>query len=70
MIEIYETPTGWRWRVKGKNGEIVASGEAYTTRMAALEGVATLGRILHEKPEIQFIETRPTTRRVQDTPQA
>ena len=29
----------WRWRLKSANGEIVASGEAYTRRQDALRGV-------------------------------
>lgn len=48
--EIYETDrqdeggpeggstTEWRWRVRAGNGEIVASGEGYTTKGDALRG--------------------------------
>lgn len=30
---------GWRWRLKGGNGEIVASGESYTTEAACMNGI-------------------------------
>lgn len=36
-IEIYKAPDGYRWRAKAQNGEIVASGEAYTTLAHALD---------------------------------
>jgi uncharacterized protein YegP (UPF0339 family) len=29
-FETYEAPDGWRWRLVAGNGEIVASGEAYS----------------------------------------
>lgn len=57
MIEIYQTPTGWRWRAKGKNGEIVASGEEYPTRRNAVRGVATVRKILSDpETEIKVIK--------------
>lgn len=38
--EVYCSASGdWRWRLKSANGEIVASGEAYTRRQDALRGV-------------------------------
>jgi uncharacterized protein YegP (UPF0339 family) len=36
-IEIYKAPDGLRWRAVAKNGEIVASGEAYTTMQHVLD---------------------------------
>jgi uncharacterized protein YegP (UPF0339 family) len=30
-FEIYEASDGWRWRLVGTNGEIVAQGEAYSS---------------------------------------
>ena len=30
--EVYPGPDGWRWNVRGLNGEILASGEAYVRR--------------------------------------
>lgn len=40
-FEIYKQGTGWRFRLKGGNGEIVASGsEAYSRKSDALRAVA------------------------------
>ncbi|MGW8565680.1 YegP family protein [Isoptericola sp. NPDC055881] len=39
-IEIYEATDGWRWRLKARNGRIVAdSAEAYTRRRDVLRAV-------------------------------
>lgn len=49
MTEIFQDDEGgWRFRVKGKNGEIVAWGEAYTRPEDAERGLATLRRILRD----------------------
>lgn len=42
FAEIYRSPDGWRWRVVGKNGEIVAQSEAYTRRWSATRTVRRL----------------------------
>ena len=45
-FEVYEDASGrFRWRLKAANGEIVASGEAYSTRSGAKEGVAAVKRL-------------------------
>lgn len=36
-IELYTGKDGWRWRVKSRNGKILAFSEAYKTRQAALK---------------------------------
>ena len=46
MIEIYETETGWRWRIKGHNGEIMATGEEYKTKFNVHRALGTLEYIL------------------------
>jgi len=43
-FEIYRAPDGWRWRLKSRNGEIVASGEAYTSKRGAERGAAACRR--------------------------
>ena len=43
-FEIYKTGAEFRWRFKGGNGEIVASGEGYTTKAKAQHGVDVLQR--------------------------
>ena len=35
---------GYRWRLKSRNGEIVASGEAYETKAGAKKGVDAVQR--------------------------
>lgn len=47
MIQIYrDIAGGWRFRVKGGNGEVVAQGEAYTRKADAQRGVDTLRRLV------------------------
>lgn len=46
MIEIYQTETGWRWRIKGNNGEIMATGEEYKTRYGVYRALGTLEYLL------------------------
>lgn len=37
---VYRAKDGWRWRLKARNGRIVAeSGEAYTRKRGALDGI-------------------------------
>lgn len=40
--EIYPSPDGWRFRVKGDNGEIMAVGESYVRRIDAESALRTL----------------------------
>lgn len=47
--EVYPGTDGWRWRVKGGNGEILASGEAYVRRVDA---EAVLGLLFGSRPPI------------------
>jgi uncharacterized protein len=44
-FEVYEDRSGgYRFRLKAANGEIVATGESYTSRSAAHEGCAAVKR--------------------------
>lgn len=43
-FEIYTSGAEFRWRFKGGNGEIVASGEGYTSKADAEEAVEVLKR--------------------------
>jgi uncharacterized protein YegP (UPF0339 family) len=48
-FEVYEDKSGgWRWRLKAANGEIVASGESYTSRSGATAGVDAVKRAAAE----------------------
>jgi uncharacterized protein YegP (UPF0339 family) len=40
--ELYRSTDGWRWRLRAANGEIVASGESYRNRDAAIHAVTLL----------------------------
>lgn len=35
----WKEQTEWRWRLRAKNGEIVAQGESYTTKRACIEAI-------------------------------
>lgn len=44
-FEIYPDAAGeWRWRLKARNGRIVASGEGYKTQAGAMRGTQALKR--------------------------
>lgn len=44
-FEVYEDKSGkFRWRLKAGNGEIVASGEAYPNKKAAIAGTEAVQR--------------------------
>jgi len=50
-IEVYEDERAeWRFRVKAKNGKIIAQGEGYTTKQHAMTGVDTLVRCMTCEP--------------------
>jgi uncharacterized protein YegP (UPF0339 family) len=47
-VGAFELYTGkdqkWRWRLKASNGKIVASGQGYTTKDSALDGIDAVKR--------------------------
>lgn len=44
-FEVYRDKAGkFRWRLKSSNGQIVASGEAYETKAAAINGTDSVKR--------------------------
>ncbi len=43
-FEVYQAKDGFRLRLKAGNGEIVASGEAYSTRAGAHKGCEAVAR--------------------------
>lgn len=48
-FEVYEDKGGqFRWRLKAANGEIVATGEAYTSKGAAIKGTESVKRAAAE----------------------
>lgn len=51
-VEIYHAADGWRFRVKGRNGEVLASGESYADRRNADAVILAL-----VGPEVEVRET-------------
>jgi uncharacterized protein YegP (UPF0339 family) len=44
-FEVYQDKAGkYRWRLKSSNGQIVATGEAYETKTAAINGTESVVR--------------------------
>ena len=41
---VWRWQTDWRWHLKGGNGEIIASGEAYATRAGVRRGIRAVVR--------------------------
>jgi uncharacterized protein YegP (UPF0339 family) len=49
MIEIFKDEAGeWRYRVKGRNGEIMATSEGYGRKADARRGLNDLRALLRE----------------------
>lgn len=46
--EIYKSGKGYRFRIKAGNGEVVATGEEYSTEDGAKKGVAAVARAASE----------------------
>jgi len=52
-FEIYEDKAGkFRFRLKAGNGEIVAVGEAYSTKAAAKKGIESIRRNAPDAPVV------------------
>lgn len=45
MFEVLKASTGYFWRLKGSNGEILCHSEVYTTKQSAERGAETAKRI-------------------------
>ena len=43
-FEVYKSKNGYRWRLKAGNGEVVATGEEYTTKDGAMRGCDAVTR--------------------------
>lgn len=44
-FELYKSGTQYRWRLQAGNNEVIASGEAYTTKAAAEKGIDAVKRV-------------------------
>ena len=54
-FEVYESKNGYRWRLKAGNGEVVATGEEYTTEDGAKKGCEAVRRAAAEA-EVVVVE--------------
>jgi uncharacterized protein YegP (UPF0339 family) len=45
MFEVLKASTGYFWRLKGGNGEVLCHSEVYTTKQSAERGAETAKRI-------------------------
>ena len=51
--EVYKDKAGeFRFRLKAKNGEIIATGEGYKAKASCLNGIESIGKNAPEAPEI------------------
>lgn len=63
-VEIYQSENGdhgepsWRFRVLAGNGEIVASGEGYTSERDAHRGWLTLQLLVLDQPKVEVVDAR------------
>ncbi|MFZ1258536.1 MAG: DUF1508 domain-containing protein [Candidatus Saccharimonas sp.] len=54
-FEVYKSKNGYRWRLKAGNGEVVATGEEYTTKDGAVKGCEAVARAA-EAADVVIIE--------------
>lgn len=56
-FEVYQAADGWRWRLKARNGRIVAIGEAHTRKADAVRAAQNLPGIAGEADlEVRQVE--------------
>ena len=53
-FEVYKSKNGYRWRLKAGNGEVVATGEEYTTKDGAIKGCKSVAKASNEA---EIVET-------------
>ncbi len=52
-FEIYQSGAGFRWRLRAGNGEIVATGEEYSTKDGAKRGCDAVCRAATEAEVVE-----------------
>ncbi len=55
-FEVYKTKNGYRWRLKAGNGEVVATGEEYTTKDGAIKGCEAVVRAANRADIVEITE--------------
>lgn len=55
-VELFKGGDGWRWRLRGVNGEILATSEAYSSKGKA-ESTAMMvhDTLLHGDDRVQYV---------------
>lgn len=43
-FEVYNARDGWRWRLRARNGRIIATGESHTRERDALRAAVTVAK--------------------------
>lgn len=58
-LETFDSLDGPRWRLKGVNGEVLATSEAYSSRRACLDTAALLRELIDpEKMRVKIFGVR------------
>jgi len=58
-FELYRaTNIEWRWRLRARNGEIIAHGEGYETRATARRAITLVKRTNQDTP-VEVFESEP-----------
>lgn len=57
-FEIYQAKDGFRFRLKAGNGEVVATGESYPTRAAAIKGTQAVQRAADGAKTVDLTEKK------------
>ncbi|QRY40206.1 YegP family protein [Microbacterium hominis] len=53
-FELYTDASGhWRFRLKAGNGQIIATGEAYNSKAAAMNGIASIKTNAPDAPIVE-----------------
>lgn len=51
-VEFYEAADGWRWRLRARNGRIVAQGESHGSKRDAVRAFETMrGAAYYAEPK-------------------
>lgn len=54
-IQLFKGRDGWRWRLKGRNGEIVATSEAYARKHNAIRAVGRLNKLFRTPLKVTYL---------------
>ena len=52
-FEVYKARDGWRWRLRARNGRIIATGESHTRERDALRAAVTVAKTAGEAMVVQ-----------------